>query len=52
MFGGLIEGGHVTPVFERTFALAEAAEAIRHLRSGQVRGKVVIAMQVTAAGAP
>ena len=47
----LIEAGHVTPVVERSFPLAEAPEAIRHLRSGQARGKVVITVQAHGGGA-
>ena len=39
---GLIEAGKVTPVVDRTFALAEAAEAVRYLHEGRARGKVVI----------
>jgi len=38
----LIESGKVTPVIDRTYPLAEAAEAIRYLQEGRVRGKVVI----------
>jgi NADPH:quinone reductase-like Zn-dependent oxidoreductase len=38
----MITAGTVTPVVERTFPLAEAAEAIRHLEAGHVRGKVVV----------
>jgi NADPH:quinone reductase-like Zn-dependent oxidoreductase len=38
----LIETGHVTPCVERTYPLPEAADALRHLESGEVRGKVVI----------
>ncbi len=30
------------PVIERSYPLAEAAEAIRHVESGKVRGKVVV----------
>jgi NADPH:quinone reductase-like Zn-dependent oxidoreductase len=37
-----IEAGKVTPVVDRAYPLSEAAEAIRHLRSGSVRGKVVL----------
>jgi NADPH:quinone reductase-like Zn-dependent oxidoreductase len=40
----LIEGGQVRPVVDRTYALAEAAEAIRYLESGKVKGKVVLAI--------
>jgi NADPH:quinone reductase-like Zn-dependent oxidoreductase len=38
----LIEGGHVVPAVDRTFTLAEVPEAIRYLRDGRVRGKVVV----------
>ena len=38
----LIEAGKVTPVIDRTYPLSEAPDAIRHLRQGHVRGKVVI----------
>jgi NADPH:quinone reductase-like Zn-dependent oxidoreductase len=38
----LIESGAVTPAVDRTFALADAPEAVRYMRDGQVRGKVVI----------
>jgi NADPH:quinone reductase-like Zn-dependent oxidoreductase len=40
----LIEAGKIAPVIDRTFALAEAAAAIRHLRDGHPRGKVVLAV--------
>ncbi|MFD8983930.1 NAD(P)-dependent alcohol dehydrogenase [Streptomyces sp. NPDC059564] len=38
----LIESGAVTPAVDRTYPLAEAAEAVRRLRSGGVRGKLVL----------
>jgi NADPH:quinone reductase-like Zn-dependent oxidoreductase len=38
----LIEAGQVTPAVDRTFPLAETAAAVRYLRAGQARGKVVI----------
>jgi NADPH:quinone reductase-like Zn-dependent oxidoreductase len=38
----LIEAGHVVPAVDRTFTLAEVPEAIRYLRDGRVRGKVVV----------
>jgi NADPH:quinone reductase-like Zn-dependent oxidoreductase len=38
----LIEAGKVTPVIDRTYPLREVAEAIRYMRAGQARGKVVI----------
>jgi NADPH:quinone reductase-like Zn-dependent oxidoreductase len=38
----LIEAGRVRPVVDRTFPLSEVAAAIRYMREGRVRGKVVI----------
>ncbi|MFD5620406.1 NAD(P)-dependent alcohol dehydrogenase [Streptomyces yangpuensis] len=38
----LIDAGTVTPVVDRTYPLAEVPDAIRHLRSGRVRGKIAI----------
>lgn len=38
----LVQSGKVIPVVERTYSLRETAEAIRHVESGHVRGKVVI----------
>lgn len=38
----LLEAGKVTPVVDRTFPLSEAPEAIRYMRNGHARGKVVI----------
>jgi NADPH:quinone reductase-like Zn-dependent oxidoreductase len=40
----LIESGTVTPVMDRTYALPDAADAIRYIEQGHARGKVVIAM--------
>jgi NADPH:quinone reductase-like Zn-dependent oxidoreductase len=40
----LIEAGSVTPVVGRTFALSEAADAVRYLSDGHARGKVVISV--------
>jgi NADPH:quinone reductase-like Zn-dependent oxidoreductase len=40
----LIEAGSVTPVVGRTFALSEAADAVRYLAEGHARGKIVIAV--------
>src|SRR6266540_4091039 len=37
-----LEAGTVKPVVDRTFALSEVAEAIRYLREGRARGKVVV----------
>ncbi|KZB80365.1 NAD(P)-dependent alcohol dehydrogenase [Amycolatopsis regifaucium] len=38
----LIEEGKLTPVIDRTYALADAPEAIRYVSEGHARGKVVI----------
>jgi NADPH:quinone reductase-like Zn-dependent oxidoreductase len=38
----LIEAGKVTPIIDRTYPLSEVPEAIRYMREGQARGKVVI----------
>jgi NADPH:quinone reductase-like Zn-dependent oxidoreductase len=38
----MIESGQVTPAIDRTFPMADAAGAIRHMREGRARGKVVI----------
>jgi NADPH:quinone reductase-like Zn-dependent oxidoreductase len=40
----LIDAGKVTPVVDRTYPLAEAADAIRYLAEGHPAGKVVIAV--------
>jgi NADPH:quinone reductase-like Zn-dependent oxidoreductase len=38
----LIEAGKLTPVIDKSYALAEVPEAIRYLENGHARGKVVI----------
>ena len=38
----LIDDGLVVPVVERAYPLAEAADAMRHLEAGRVRGKLVV----------
>jgi NADPH:quinone reductase-like Zn-dependent oxidoreductase len=39
---GLLRSTKVVPVLDRTYTLAETAEAIRYLEKGHVRGKVAI----------
>jgi NADPH:quinone reductase-like Zn-dependent oxidoreductase len=39
---GLAERGQLTPVVDRTFPLAEAADAIAYLATGRARGRVVV----------
>ena len=41
----LIEAKKVTPVIDRRYEFREAAEALRYLKEGHARGKVVIAME-------
>lgn len=41
---GLVESGSVRTALDRTFALADTAEAVRHVATGQARGKVVVAV--------
>ena len=38
----LIESGAVTPAIDRTFALADAPDAIRHIANGHATGKTVV----------
>lgn len=38
----LLETGKIVPVIDRTYPLAETAEAIRYLETGRARGKVII----------
>jgi NADPH:quinone reductase-like Zn-dependent oxidoreductase len=38
----LLEAGQVTPVIDRTYPLADAPAAMRHLEAGHARGKIAI----------
>ncbi len=40
--GELMKTGKLTPVIDRSYPLAEAAEAIRYLEAGHARGKVIV----------
>jgi NADPH:quinone reductase-like Zn-dependent oxidoreductase len=40
----LIEAGHVTPIVDRTYPLAEVPDAMRHLEAGRARGKIAISI--------
>ena len=40
----LLEGGKVTPVTDRYYTLRELPEALRYLKEGHTRGKIVITM--------
>jgi NADPH:quinone reductase-like Zn-dependent oxidoreductase len=41
----LVEANKVTPVIDRRYTLSEAPEAIRYLKAGHTRGKVVITVE-------
>lgn len=41
----LMAAGKLTPVLDRTYPLAQAAEAIRYLEEGHARGKVVLVVE-------
>jgi NADPH:quinone reductase-like Zn-dependent oxidoreductase len=45
----LVESGKVRPAIDKTYRLSEVAEAIRYMQNGQVRGKVVIAINSSSA---
>jgi len=40
----MIEAGQVRPVIDRTYPLAQAAEAMRYLEAGHARGKIILAV--------
>ena len=43
----LIEGGKLVPAIEQTYPLNEMPNAMRHLKAGRARGKLVIAVSST-----
>jgi len=38
----LLASGQLTPIIDRTFPLAEARAALRHLQEGQPCGRIVV----------
>ncbi len=48
----LVEAGELVPAIDRTYPLAEAAAAIRHLLDGQARGKLVISVSSRSTPSP
>jgi len=40
----LVEQGKLSPVIDRTYALADTAEGVRHVEQGHARGKAVVAL--------
>jgi NADPH:quinone reductase-like Zn-dependent oxidoreductase len=43
----LIEDGHLVPVIEQTYPLSDMPNAMRHLKAGRARGKLVIRVEQT-----
>jgi NADPH:quinone reductase-like Zn-dependent oxidoreductase len=41
----LIEAGKITPVIDRRYTLSEVPEALRYLKEGHTRGKIVITLE-------
>ncbi len=46
----LVEEGKIKPVIDRTYPLHQTAEAVKTLRQGHARGKVVISMDQLVTG--
>jgi NADPH:quinone reductase-like Zn-dependent oxidoreductase len=44
LLADLVRRGTVIPVIDEIYSLRKTAEAVRHVESGHVRGKVVIAI--------
>jgi len=42
---GLMQSGHLRSVIDRTYPLAQAAEAVAYVEEGHARGKVVVTVQ-------
>jgi NADPH:quinone reductase-like Zn-dependent oxidoreductase len=42
VLAGMLEAGTVTPVIDRTYPLAEVADALAYLEAGHTRGKTVL----------
>ena len=40
----LVDAGQLTPVVDRTFALADTAAGLHHVEQGHARGKVVVSV--------
>jgi NADPH:quinone reductase-like Zn-dependent oxidoreductase len=45
LMGELIATGKLEPVIDRSYSLSDAADAVRHVEEGHVRGKVLITLQ-------
>ncbi len=41
----LLETGKITPVIDRSYPLSDTAEALRHLKGGQARGKIIVTVE-------
>ena len=42
------EAGTITPVIDRTYPLAEAADAVRYIHEGHAAGKVALSVSAAA----
>ncbi len=50
VINGYLEAGKIKPVIDRCFPLSEAAEAMRYLDAGHVKGKIVLVVSSNAEG--
>jgi NADPH:quinone reductase-like Zn-dependent oxidoreductase len=50
--GDLIESGHITPVIDRTYPLADAVAAVRLVEEGSPAGKVIVVVEPSAPELP
>lgn len=44
LLADMMQGGRVTPVLDRTYALSEIADAIRYSEEGRARGKIIVSI--------
>ena len=45
LLADMIQAGTITPVIDKCYPLADAAEAFRHLEAGHAHGKIVVTIQ-------
>lgn len=51
LLADLVARGELTPVVDRTYPLEQAGDAVRHQHEGRARGKVVLTVEQSRAGA-
>ena len=44
LLGELFEAGKFVPIIDKTYPLSKTAEALKYLKEGHARGKVVVVM--------